>query len=72
MKNRIQNYLGGISRKIQHEYEVRAVELLLKVKSLNVNKRTGEFIRKGCITDLYVKRAATSLAELEQLPADGG
>lgn len=44
----------------------------LKVKTLNVKKRTGEYKRKGCITNLYVKRAATGAADLEQLPADGG
>lgn len=27
---------------------------------------------KGCITNLYAKRAATGVAELEQLPACGG
>lgn len=45
---------------------------LCKVKSLNENKRIGEYKRKGCIANLYMKRAATGVAELELLPAEGG
>lgn len=66
---------GSIQQGGNKKYKYEAKKKLcakIKAKSLNVNKRTREYKKKGCITNFYVKRAATEEAELEQLPADGG